>query len=182
MWNNAWNVKHYSATVIDTEGYRSNVGIIVSSPEGRLIWCKRAGQEAWQFPQGGIRRHESPEQAMFRELQEETGLCAEHVQIMGRTRSWLRYRLPNYLIRKNQTTRCIGQKQLWYLLRLVGDEGCVKLDYSHRPEFDSWCWVDYWRPAQEVVFFKRNVYQRALRELAPLMFPPPSGVTRLPID
>src|SRR5688572_3306515 len=158
--------------MIDSQGYRANVGIIVSNSTGRLIWCKRAGQDAWQFPQGGIHRHETPKQAMFRELEEETGLKTQHVAVMGRTRSWLRYRLPQHLIRKHGAPRCIGQKQLWFLLRLVGEEHCVRLDRVNKPEFDRWCWVDYWLPPREVVFFKRTVYQLALRELEPLLFPP----------
>ena len=110
-------------------------------------------------------------QAMYRELEEETGLQPQHVELIGRTRGWLKYRLPRYLIRKNGASRCIGQKQVWYMLRLLGDEGCVQLNCAQRPEFDNWCWIDYWQPPQEVVFFKRNVYELALRELAPLVFP-----------
>jgi putative (di)nucleoside polyphosphate hydrolase len=108
---------------------------------------------------------------MFRELAEETGLRPEHVQVIGSTQDWLRYRLPKHLIRRRSNPICIGQKQIWFMLRLVGDETCVRLDAVPRPEFDSWRWVDYWRPMREVVFFKRHVYRRALHELAPLLFP-----------
>lgn len=108
---------------------------------------------------------------MFRELFEETGLQPEHVEIMGQTQRWLRYRLPKRMIRRHSQPLCIGQKQRWFLLRLVGDEHCFKLDATEKPEFDGWRWVDYWHPVSEVVFFKRKVYQRALDELAPLMFP-----------
>lgn len=156
--------------MIDSEGFRPNVGIIVCNNWGRLIWCKRIGQDAWQFPQGGIRRDETPEEAMYRELEEETGLRPEHVEVIARTRSWLKYRLPKRLIRKRATPRCIGQKQLWYLLRLLGDEECVRPHCVDKPEFDSWRWIDYWVPPREVVFFKRTVYQRALKEFAPLLF------------
>ena len=65
---------------------------------------------------------------------------------------------------------CIGQKQRWFLLRLLGDEDDVQVDASERPEFDHWKWVNYWHPAREVVFFKRGVYKRALKELAPLLY------------
>lgn len=157
--------------VIDSEGYRPNVGIILSNREGRVFWARRIGQEAWQFPQGGIRRSESPEQALYRELHEEVGLCPEHVEIIGVTKGWLRYRLPPKLVRRYCTPLCIGQKQMWYLLRLVGDEGDVQLNCSAQPEFDHWRWVDYWYPLREVVPFKRNVYRRALRQLEPLLFP-----------
>jgi putative (di)nucleoside polyphosphate hydrolase len=157
--------------VIDTDGFRPNVGIILCNDDQQLFWAKRVGQNAWQFPQGGIRRHESLKQALYRELWEETGLQPEHVEIIGVTRHWLRYRLPKQFIRNHSHPLCIGQKQRWFLLRLLTDENALCLDASHTPEFDGWRWVDYWDPVEEVVFFKRKVYQRALGELAPLLFP-----------
>ena len=157
--------------MIDSEGYRPNVGIILCNADGRLFWAKRIGQHSWQFPQGGIRRDESPEEAMFRELAEEVGLRPEHVQVIGCTRGWLRYRLPKRLIRRGNQPTCIGQKQVWFLLRMLGGEETVCLDSSEHPEFDHWQWVDYWYPLRAVVPFKRHVYWRALRELAPLLFP-----------
>ncbi len=156
--------------VIDSEGYRLNVGIILTNGSGQLFWARRAGQNAWQFPQGGIQRNESPEQALFRELREETGLDPQHVEIVGCTRRWLKYQLPQRLIRRHCEPLCIGQKQRWYLLQLRTDEKNVCLNLSKNPEFDSWRWVNYWHPLQEVVFFKRKVYERALQELAPLVF------------
>ncbi len=157
--------------MIDLDGFRPNVGIILCNDEGRLFWAKRVGQDAWQFPQGGIRENESPTEAMYRELWEETGLQPEHVEIIGVTRKWLRYRLPKRFIRRNSHPRCIGQKQRWFLLRLKSGEDAFRLDASHSPEFDGWRWVDYWQPVDEVVFFKRKVYKLALQELAPLLFP-----------
>ena len=161
---------YWFPTVIDSEGYRPNVGIILCNEEGRLFWAKRIGQRSWQFPQGGIQRDESPEQAMFRELAEEVGLRPEHVQVIGCTKGWLRYRLPKRLIRRGGKPICIGQKQIWFLLRMLGGEETVRLDLSERPEFDHWQWVDYWYPLRAVVPFKRHVYWRALYELAPLLF------------
>lgn len=157
--------------MIDPDGFRPNVGIILSNRDGHVLWARRIGQEAWQFPQGGINRDETPEQALYRELGEEIGLGPEHVEIVGATKGWLRYRLPKRLVRHNTNPVCIGQKQVWFMLRLLGDEQAVRLDSSERPEFDSWRWVDYWHPLAEVVSFKRKVYQRALEELAPLLFP-----------
>ena len=156
-----------SGQVIDSEGFRLNVGIIVCNSAGRVFWAKRYGQDAWQFPQGGILPGETPRQAMFRELLEETGISAEHVRLVGETRGWLRYRLPDYLIRRRASPVCIGQKQRWFMLRLVAAEDCVRLDSCAHPEFDNWRWVDYWHPLREVVFFKRHVYRLALNELAP---------------
>lgn len=157
--------------MIDPEGYRPNVGIILCNPERKLLWARRCGQDAWQFPQGGIRSDETPEEALYRELKEEVGLEADDVEIVGCTRGWLRYRLPKRFIRRKSRPLCIGQKQRWFLLRLVSSESRVKLDLTDTPEFDDWRWVDYWDPLEEIVFFKRPVYERALRELAPLLFP-----------
>lgn len=156
--------------MIDSEGYRANVGIILCNEEGKLFWGRRVGQNAWQFPQGGIMSNEEPEQAVYRELWEEVGLEPEHVEILGCTRGWLRYQLPRRYVRRNQVPLCIGQKQIWYLLRLRAPVDCVRLDLSAKPEFDLWRWIDYWSPVREVVSFKRNVYRCALRELAPLLF------------
>jgi putative (di)nucleoside polyphosphate hydrolase len=155
--------------MIDSDGYRPNVGIILSNPRGRLLWAKRIGQDAWQFPQGGIREGESAEQALFRELNEELGLLPEHVAIIGCTRHWLRYRLPKRYVRRHNNPVCIGQKQKWFMLRLNAPDSLVRFDATDKPEFDGWRWVDYWHPLREVVFFKREVYKRALRELSPLI-------------
>ncbi|MCW8874913.1 MAG: RNA pyrophosphohydrolase [Gammaproteobacteria bacterium] len=157
--------------MIDTDGYRPNVGIILTNQDGQLLWARRIHQNAWQFPQGGIQRRESPEQAMYRELREEVGLCPHHVEVLGATRGWLRYQLPDRLIRRHHKPVCIGQKQVWFMLRLLGEEQDVCLDNCDKPEFDHWRWVEYWHPLCEVVSFKREVYKRALKELAPLVFP-----------
>lgn len=141
----------------------------MSNPDGKVFWARRYGQNAWQFPQGGINQNESPDQAMFRELFEETGLSPEHVEIVGKTSKWLRYRLPKWMVRKNSHPICIGQKQIWFILKLVGTESDFNLSTMDRPEFDNWSWVDYWQPMNEVVFFKRKVYKKALTELEPLL-------------
>jgi putative (di)nucleoside polyphosphate hydrolase len=164
--------------VIDPDGFRPNVGIILANPGGKLLWARRVGQDAWQFPQGGMRSDETPAEAMYRELGEEIGLRPEHVEVMGATRGWLRYRLPRQYIRRGSNPVCIGQKQVWFLLRILCHDKTVRLDYSERPEFDRWRWVDYWHPLKEVVAFKRKVYRQALNELAPLMFP--DGVPACP--
>ncbi len=157
--------------MIDSQGYRANVGIILCNREGRLLWARRLGQDSWQFPQGGIKHNESPEQALYRELHEEIGLKPQHVEIIGCTQGWLRYRLPKRFIRFHSKPVCIGQKQRWYMLRLLADDQAVRLDCSEKPEFDEWRWVDYWLPLQEIVFFKRRVYEKALQELERLLLP-----------
>lgn len=151
--------------MIDSDGYRPNVGIIVVNKEGKLFWGKRVRQDAWQFPQGGVRTNETPQQALFRELKEEVGLEPSDVRILGRTEDWISYDLPKHLVRHYKQPVCIGQKQIWFLLGLESGEDKIDLHSHDRPEFESWTWVDYWHPVQEVVDFKKTVYNKALTEL-----------------
>ncbi|WP_298635805.1 RNA pyrophosphohydrolase [uncultured Umboniibacter sp.] len=155
--------------MIDSDGFRPNVGIIITNGSGQVLWAQRAGQTSWQFPQGGIDGDESPREALYRELYEEVGLREEDVDIIGETRGWLRYRLPHRLIRHGQKPLCIGQKQKWFLLRLTAPESAIDLNAYGKPEFDSWRWVSYWYPLRMVVNFKREVYRRAMDELLPLL-------------
>ncbi len=152
--------------LIDAEGFRFNVGIILTNAQGKVFWGRRVGQNAWQFPQGGMQHDETPEQAMFRELHEEVGLSPEDVTVLAVTPGWMRYRLPSALIRHSITPLCIGQKQKWFLLRLVSDEQRICLNLSVKPEFDHWRWVNYWYPLREVISFKRRVYRKALHFFA----------------
>ena len=158
--------------MLDKEGNRPNVGIILVNSRNQVFWGKRVREHAWQFPQGGISHGENPEQAMLRELYEEVGLLPEHVQIIGRTRNWLRYDVPNRWVRRDYRNHYKGQKQIWFLLRLVGRDHHVNLRASTRPEFDAWRWHDYWIPLEDVIEFKRGVYKEALEELSLLLFQP----------
>lgn len=153
--------------MIDNDGFRPNVGIILTNDQGQLLWARRVGgQDAWQFPQGGINPHETAEQALYRELHEEIGLLPHDVSILACTRGWLRYRLPTRLVRHNSLPLCVGQKQKWFLLHLRSDETKICLNNGGRAEFDDWRWVSYWYPLGKVVAFKRDVYRRALKELS----------------
>ncbi len=152
--------------MLDREGYRPNVGIIITNHRNEVFWGKRVKEYSWQFPQGGIKPGESPEAAMYRELLEEVGLLPNHVKILGRTKDWLRYDVPSHWVRREWRGSYKGQKQIWYLLRLVGRESDVSLRSSTHPEFDAWRWHDYWAPIDEVIDFKHDVYQDALQELA----------------
>lgn len=156
--------------MVDADGFRPNVGIVVASGQGtgQVLWARRVGgHDAWQFPQGGINEGESPEEALFRELYEEVGLGPDDVSIVGRTKGWLRYRLPRRLRRHNSTPGFVGQKQKWFLLELHAPDSAVRMDCAGKPEFDHWAWVSFWYPLTQVVDFKREVYRHALAELAP---------------
>jgi putative (di)nucleoside polyphosphate hydrolase len=166
--------------MIDRDGYRPNVGIILCNCRNEVFWGKRVREHSWQFPQGGINPGETPEVAMYRELHEEVGLHAEHVKILGRTRDWLRYDVPDQWIRRDWRGSYRGQKQIWFLLRMVGRDCDVCLRASAKPEFDAWRWSDYWVPMENVIDFKRAVYQKALEELARYLHrraehPPPAA-------
>jgi putative (di)nucleoside polyphosphate hydrolase len=152
--------------VVDKDGFRSNVAIVISNGHGQLFWAKWLGQNAWQFPQGGVDRGESAEVAMYRELYEEVGLESNDVKIIQRSKKWLRYHIPPQMQRKNSKPLCIGQKQKWFYLKLTGDISRVRFDAAGTPEFDNWQWVNYWYPINSVVSFKRNVYRNALLEFA----------------
>lgn len=155
--------------MIDPDGYRPNVGIILLRDNGKVFWARRITRDGWQFPQGGMNSDETPVEAMYRELREETGLKPQHVEVLGATPGWLRYRLPRRYLRRNERPVCIGQKQVWFLLRFLGDESHLCLTETNSPEFDLWEWVDFWHPLTQVVPFKRTVYERALRQFAPLV-------------
>ncbi len=161
--------------MLDRDGFRPNVGIILANERNEVFWGKRIREHAWQFPQGGIKRGESPEQAMYRELEEEVGLHDTHVEIVGRTRSWLRYEVPERWVRREWRGHYRGQKQIWFLLRLTGRDTDIDLRASGHPEFDAWRWNSYWVPLDAVIEFKRDVYKKALGELAALLFP--DGIT-----
>ncbi len=156
---------------IDEDGFRANVGIILADHSGKVLLGGRAGAKGWQFPQGGMEVDEDPEAAMYRELREEIGLDAGDVEILGVTRDWLRYTLPERFLRKRSKPLCIGQKQRWFMLRVSNDGHEFRFDLGDKPEFDRVRWVSYWRPVNEVIYFKRRVYARALHELGPSLFP-----------
>lgn len=161
--------------MIDRDGYRPNVGIILCNAKNEVFWGKRIRQHSWQFPQGGIKHGETPEQAMYRELMEEVGLAPQHVKILGRTREWLRYEVPQNWVRREWSSHYKGQKQIWFLLRLIGRDCDVCLRASDHPEFDAWRWSHYWIPLNTVIEFKREVYRQALQELSRFLHVPPKA-------
>jgi len=159
------------ASVIDSKGYRECVGIIILNPQRKVFWGQRIGnRDAWQFPQGGVYKHERPEEALYRELREEVGLNADDVRLIAQTNDWLKYDLPKSMIQTNRLPVCIGQKQMWFLLKLKNANTQISLTTTANPEFSGWDWVDYWLPPRRVISFKRKVYREALKEFAPFVF------------
>ncbi|WP_109077807.1 RNA pyrophosphohydrolase [Aggregatibacter kilianii] len=156
--------------MIDFDGYRPNVGIVICNDKGQVLWAKRYGQNSWQFPQGGINDNETPEQAMYRELFEEVGLTHKDVRVLYASKHWLRYKLPKRLLRYDSKPMCIGQKQRWFLLQLIGDSKNINMQCSKTPEFDGWRWVSFWYPVRQVVSFKKEVYRKAMKEFATVLF------------
>lgn len=154
--------------MIDADGYRPNVAIVLLNQQGRVFWARRCGNDGWQFPQGGMHTDETPIEAMYRELEEETGLTADLVEVLGATPGWLRYRLPRRYQRRYSKPLCIGQKQVWFLLEFLGDDSAFALDNCEKPEFSSYRWVDFWYPVNNVITFKRKVYKQALSLLKPM--------------
>lgn len=137
---------------------------MIVNAQHKVFWAERTDNLGWQFPQGGIDKNETPTEAMFRELYEEIGLQSHHVEMIGETKDWLRYQLPGY--RRRLFGDITGQKQKWFLLKMLCEDGQVKLDASGTPEFQSWRWVSYWYPVGQVIDFKRQVYRQALNDLS----------------
>lgn len=156
--------------MIDFDGYRPNVGIVIYNRQGQVLWAKRHGQNSWQFPQGGINDNETAEQAMYRELFEEVGLTPKDVKLRYTSKQWLRYKLPKRLLRYDSKPICIGQKQKWFLLQLISDEKNINVQHNKSPEFDGWRWVSFWYPVRQVVSFKKEVYRKAMKEFASVLF------------
>ena len=182
--------------MLDQEGYRPNVGIVLIQPNqlknmagemntsavtpvseaklstAKVFWARRVGgHDAWQFPQGGINDGESPEAAVMRELHEEIGVAEHAVKVLGQTSGWLKYDLPAHMRRNNSTPGFVGQKQKWFLLRFDCEESNINMQRGGSPEFDGWRWVSYWYPVRQVVSFKRDVYRRAMKEFASFAMP-----------
>jgi putative (di)nucleoside polyphosphate hydrolase len=158
--------------VIDTDGFREGVGIILLNERGRLFWARRVRPyNAWQFPQGGLMPGEKPLDGMYRELHEETGLLDDDVELLAETKDWYKYYLPKQMVRRDSEPLCIGQKQKWYLLRLTAEETHIDFQATETPEFNSYRWVHYWYPLKHVIPFKRRVYRQALKAFAGVVFP-----------
>ena len=152
-------------------GYRLNICIVVTNAKGEALWARRSDfSNAWQFPQGGMKSGESVYDTMFRELKEEVGLTKSDVRVLGETENWYSYKLKTTVDTNGKQYAYIGQKQKWFLLRLLTNEDAIDLSQDGaNSEFDAWKWVSYWTPLSEIAKFKRRVYRCAMEALAPYL-------------
>lgn len=156
--------------------YRRNVGVMLINPQGRVFVGQRRDrfEDAWQMPQGGIDAGEDPRDAALRELQEETGVRPDLVEIVAETRDWLPYDLPHDIVPVIWKGRFRGQEQKWYLMRFLGRDDQINIATEH-PEFSTWRWQSPDHLIERIVEFKREVYARVLVEFAPLLGTLPAG-------
>ena len=148
--------------------YRPNVAVIVINNFGKVLWCQRIEHDGWQFPQGGIDQGETPKEAALREVKEEVGLGSNDIEIIYETQDWFKYEVPKEKRRKYfSRVNFIGQKQKWFLAKLLTDDSRINLKASLPAEFDRWIWSTYWYPLQTVVPFKKEAYRQALIEILP---------------
>lgn len=155
--------------MIDLQGFRLNVAIVLVNHQDQVLLAKRIKQNAWQLPQGGVNENEDLLTALYRELHEEIGLDSKDVSVIASTKHWLRYKVPARMLRQVDPL-FVGQKQKWFLLRFNGEDQQIRFDITAKPEFDSWQWVSYWYPLRIVVDFKKQVYLKALRELSTYIY------------
>ena len=156
------------ATPTPPPGYRRNVGIMLLDAEGRIFVGQRRDMpsSAWQMPQGGIDRGESPRQAALRELKEEVG--TDKAAVLAESPGWLTYDLPDELRRKLWRGRWRGQSQKWFAMRFLGRDSDINIATPH-PEFSTWQWTTADRLVDLIVPFKRELYQAVLEQFAPII-------------
>jgi len=147
--------------------YRPCAGIMLTNANGQIFAGERIDTPgAWQMPQGGIDEGETPEVAALRELTEEIGVPAEAVEVIARTKDAIPYDLPPHLLGKVWGGRYRGQAQYWFLMRLTAGDDAIDIATEH-PEFSRWKWTSPQTLLDEIVPFKRDVYERVVRELLP---------------
>ena len=154
--------------MIDENGYRLNVGIILTNYNQKVFFGKRINKNVWQFPQGGLKNQESHVNGMFRELKEEIGLDRDDVIIIGKTTKWLCYEIPKSYIKGASNYK--GQKQIWFLLKFLREDSVINLNTTTKPEFDQWEWIKYEDAIKKTINFKSLVYKKAYSELSKFLY------------
>lgn len=160
-----------SSTEIPT-AYRPCVGAMLVNQQGMAFVGKRIDTKEgdwWQMPQGGVDKGEELDEAVMRELAEETGVLESHVSIIGRTRESIRYDLPDELIGKLWGGKYRGQEQFWYLMRFTGSDSDIDLEAHDPPEFCDWKWVLPDLLPDLIIPFKKGVYRTVLEEFRALI-------------
>ncbi|NOX40260.1 MAG: RNA pyrophosphohydrolase [Alphaproteobacteria bacterium] len=154
-----------NADEINALPYRPCVGMMICNRDGNIFAGQRIDSQldAWQMPQGGVEKGEEPRDAALRELEEETGIPADAVEILAETADWIPYDLPHYLVPKLWNGRYRGQKQRWFLMRFLGEDRQINIE-TEIPEFNRWCWLPPEELLSRIVPFKRDTYERVIRE------------------
>jgi putative (di)nucleoside polyphosphate hydrolase len=156
-----------SISDVSSKPYRRGVGIILLAPDKRIFVGRRIDTPgAWQMPQGGIDKGETPRDAAMRELYEEVG--TNKAEIIAETQGWLVYELPGDLHLQAWGGRYRGQEQKWFAMRFRGKDSDIRLD-AHQPEFDAWKWATRAEVLRDIVEFKRPLYEAAFNELAAIL-------------
>jgi len=154
----------------DSRPYRRGVGLVVINAAGEVFAGQRgdSGKAAWQMPQGGIDPGETPLQAAYRELEEETGIVPDLVDVIAETGDWLRYDLPAALSRRAWGGKYRGQEQIWFAVQYLGGDDDITIATAV-PEFVSWKWAPADDLAQQIIPFKRALYRAVFSEFVPFL-------------
>lgn len=149
--------------------YRPSVGIMLINADNQVFVAQRidAYKTAWQMPQGGLDRGETPEQAAHRELKEEIG--TNNATVLAKSKKEYTYDLPPRLVGRSWNGRYRGQRQTWFLMQFEGEDSEIDLDTHTHPEFSHWKWVDIHQLVNLVAPFKRDVYRALVKEFSPLL-------------
>ena len=150
--------------------YRKNVGMVLINTNGHIFAGKRLdnNSDAWQMPQGGIDKGETPEAAAFRELSEETGIHHSKARLIGATAGWLSYDIPVELIPMLWNGQYRGQEQKWFAFEFLGKDSDINI-ITKEPEFSEWAWKSKKDLLSSIVPFKLEVYQKVFSELGHLV-------------